>query len=90
LKKFGRAYNQNKETTTYICSPPHKYGSYNWALGVEVRKHSIKNEFFLVCYLHCNESADQSKFPVDAYIRYCVVNQENDLRKTFSKGKTYS
>jgi hypothetical protein len=88
LKNFSKDFDQNKETTAIFCSFKHKFGEYNWALGAQVKKNPIRNEFFLYPYFHC-DSADQSKFPVCTYLKTSVLNQEKDLRKTHSKGKTF-
>ncbi len=53
-------------------------------LGAQVVKHPfLKNEFFFSPNLHC-ECADQSKFPVDAYLKFSVLNQEKDSGKSLS------
>ena len=81
MKNFGRDFNQTKVSTSFIYSPKHKVGAYNCTLGAQVTKHPIlKNEFFFGPNLHC-ESADQSKFPVDVYLKFCVLNQEKDSGK---------
>ena len=89
LNNFNKDYNQNKETTTTFCSPQQKFGAYTWSVGAKVRKHpTLKNEFFLAPFLQC-ESAVQSKFLVHAYVKFCILNQEKDSRKTHSKGMIY-
>jgi hypothetical protein len=88
LKNFSKDFNQNREALATFCSPKQKIGEYNWALGAKVGKYSNhKNEYFLVPFLQFAEceSVDQSKFPVDAYVKFCILNQEKDSRKTFSK-----
>ena len=90
MKKFRKEFHQNREQTALFRSPKHKFGEYNWALGAQVRKHDfLTNEFYLATFLQC-DSADQSQFPFQAHVKFGVLNQDRDLRKTQSKGKNDS
>jgi hypothetical protein len=86
LKNFSKDFDRNRETTGVFRSTKHKFGEFNWALGAKVRWNPIENEYFLAPYLRC-ESVDQSKFPICAYSKTSILNQERDSMKMYSKGK---
>jgi hypothetical protein len=92
LKNFSKEFKQNRETTETFCSKKYKIGAYNWALGAKVEKHIFNNEYNFVPYLRFSECEyiDQSYFPVDAYVKFGILNQEKGSRIIYSKGTSNS
>jgi hypothetical protein len=90
LKNFDKEFNQNKETAALLRSPALKIGEFDWALGPCIRKHPILERRAFLSSLFCNfrnvNLLIKVNFQLTPTVKFCILNQEKDSRKTHSKG----